>query len=77
MKKTTQILHLKGRQFRTVADVRRVLFTVIDDIRTGKITPAQSRKIYKEVNQRMKEVKAALNDPSKFKGLEKFFGKGD
>ena len=77
MKNAAKILAFKGKELKTVDDVRAALLAILLDIRSGDVTVAESQPIQKEINTRMKEVRGQLKGgTSKDKhAVKSFFGK--
>ena len=54
MKDAARILKFKGKELRTPADVIAVSEALIADLLSGDITPAEHRKIQREITARTK-----------------------
>ena len=60
MKETAEILKLKGKELKTASDITAVQEALMMDLIAGRITPAEAKKIQREVTARIKVIGAAL-----------------
>ena len=71
MKDTARILKYRGRDLKSVADVTGAMQALAADLLNGDITPAEHRRIQKEINQRIRSVAEALKTVARLQQLEK------
>jgi hypothetical protein len=60
MKPTARILKFRGKELRTPADITQVHEALIADLVSGEITPADHRKIQREITERIKTFGSML-----------------
>jgi ElaB/YqjD/DUF883 family membrane-anchored ribosome-binding protein len=77
MKQTVKMLKVRGNEPQTVDDVRAALAAIIDDIRSGDATVDEAMPIKKEINKRLKEIRAQMESekPEDKAAVKLFFGK--
>jgi hypothetical protein len=74
MKEGAYILKYKGKELRTPADVSAVQEALFNDLAAGNVTPAEARKIQKEIRpilKRFKSMLKTLDQAAKFHKLMK------
>ncbi|HMF49073.1 MAG TPA: hypothetical protein VK603_10530 [Candidatus Saccharimonadales bacterium] len=77
MKLTAKMLKLRVNKPQTVEDVRAALTAIIEGIRCGAATVAEAEPIKKEIDKRMKKIRAQMKSPKPEDraALKLFFGK--
>jgi hypothetical protein len=71
VKETAQILRFKGKVLRTPADINEVSEALIVDLLSGDITPAEHRKIQKEVTAKINSFGAILKTLQAWQKLDR------
>jgi hypothetical protein len=72
MKPTARILKFMGNEMRSAADIAAAEEALMVDVISGDITPSESRKIQKELNQSIARVDSALKVSSQIEELNKY-----
>jgi hypothetical protein len=71
MKANAEILKFAGRELKAVSDISAVHEALMYDLIAGNITPAEAKKIQKEVDKRINGIKSALKTLEQWSKLQK------
>lgn len=75
MKPTARILRLKGKELRTSAEITAAEEALMADLIAGEITPAESRRIQRELTEKIKGLASALKTASQLTVLNELADK--
>jgi hypothetical protein len=75
MKNDARILKFHGKDLRTASDLTAAMEALMSDVVTGRITPAEAKKLQKEINARIGAIEAAMKTARHFNAFRKLMAK--
>jgi hypothetical protein len=74
VKENAEIIKFAGKELKTASDITAVQEALFADLMAGRITPAEAKKIQREVTARIKVLGSALKTAEQAMKLNKLLG---